>query len=361
MRAAVYHGRGDVRVEQVPPPGAPEPGELLLDVLRGAICGTDAAEYAYGPTMVPLHAPHPQSRHEGPMVLGHEFAGRVAAVGDGVEGFDVGDRVVCGAGISCGRCAWCRAGRTNLCSRYYTLGLHTDGGLAEAVRAPAAICVRVPDECGDDAAAMAQPLAVALHVLNRAGYDPSRSLAVIGVGGIGAMVVGGAGARGGRTIIAVDVDDDRLATARTVGATATVDAREGDPAAAIVAATDGDGADIVIECSGRPESPATALRAARRGGRVEIVGLQKEPVPFDFFDLVMREVEVTTAMAHVVADDLPEAIDILTRTPLAEQVLDRVIPLERVVEEGLVPLAERRAKGKIVVDPTVGAVENGLS
>jgi (R,R)-butanediol dehydrogenase / meso-butanediol dehydrogenase / diacetyl reductase len=352
VRAAVYYGRGDVRVEQVDAPGRPGPGELLLDVSRAAICGTDASEYASGPKMVPLEREHPQSRHVGPMVLGHEFTGSVRAVGEGVTGFTAGDRVVCGAGVSCGECDWCRAGRTNLCARYYTLGLHTHGGLAEAVLAPAAICALVPDGCSDDAAAMAQPLAVGLHVLNRGAVTGSDSVTVIGVGGIGAMVLGGAAARGVTELIAVDVDEARLATASAIGAQVCIDARHEDVPAAIRQATGGEGADVIIECSGRPESPGTALDAVRRGGRLVIVGLQAEPVPLDLWQLVMQEVQMTTAMAHVCGSDLPEAIEILATTELARHVLDRVIPLDLVVDEGLVRLVERRAKGKIVIDTT---------
>ncbi|HEY8583989.1 MAG TPA: alcohol dehydrogenase catalytic domain-containing protein, partial [Capillimicrobium sp.] len=115
MRAAVYHGPRDVRVEQRDEPtGAPAEHSVRLRVLRVALCGTDAGEYASGPHMVPLHRPHPGSGHRGPVVLGHEIVGEVEAVGSAVETVQPGDRVVPGAGMWCGRCAWCEAGRTNL-------------------------------------------------------------------------------------------------------------------------------------------------------------------------------------------------------------------------------------------------------
>jgi (R,R)-butanediol dehydrogenase/meso-butanediol dehydrogenase/diacetyl reductase len=202
---------------------------------------------------------------------------------------------------------------------------------------------------------MAQPLAVGLHVLNRGEVTPDQSVAVVGVGGIGAMVVGGAAARGVSDLIAVDVDEIRLETAASIGAKVCLNARREDVPAAIRGATGGEGADVIIECSGRPESPGTALDAVRRGGRLVIVGLQKEPVALDLWQLVMQEVEMTTAMAHVCGSDLPEAIEILAGTELAHHVLDRVIPLEEVVGQGLVPLVERQAKGKIVVDTTGNA------
>lgn len=351
MRAAVYHGPRDVRIESVPEPRRPEDGELLVEVLRGAICGTDSSEYMHGPRFVPLHERHAGSGHIGPIVLGHEFVGRVTAVGERVEGFAVGDRVVSGAGASCGACEWCRAGRTNLCAHYYTLGLHTHGGLAAFARTPASIAAKVPDACSDDAAAMAQPLAVALHGLNRGRVQATETLVIIGAGAIGALMIGGAHGRGLRHVVAVDVDQSRLATARELGAAHTIDASTEDVVAAVHGLTGGEGAHVVIEASGAPTSPPQALAMVRRGGRVVIVGLQADPVSLDLFDVAVREIEISSALAHVCTSDLPEALDILVRTDLASTILDRVIPLARLVEDGLMPLAEGRATGKILVDP----------
>jgi (R,R)-butanediol dehydrogenase/meso-butanediol dehydrogenase/diacetyl reductase len=351
MRAAMYYGPGDVRIETVPEPGPPDPGELVVEVLRGAICGTDSSEYAHGPHMIPLHDRHPNSGHVGPLVLGHEFVGRVTALGDGVSGFAEGDRVVSGAGASCGECEWCRDGRTNLCRHYYTLGLHTHGGLAARAKTPADICVVVPDDCTDDAAAMAQPLAVALHALARGRPRASDSVVIIGSGGIGALMIGGAAGRGLERVIAIDVDATRLETARRLGAAETIDASATDPVEAVRSLTGGEGAHVVIEASGAPTSPQQAISMTRRGGRVVIVGLQAAPVRLDLFDVAMREIEIASSLAHVCADDLPAALEILARTDLADTMLDRVIPLDRLVDDGLSALAERRATGKILVDP----------
>src|SRR6185312_14568041 len=154
-------------------------------VSKAALCGTDSAEWAHGPLLA-----------RPPVVLGHEFTGEVVAAGPEVSGFPAGTRVVSGAGISCGRCEWCAAGRTNLCAAYQTLGLHRDGGLAELVLSPAAICRSVPDGLDDTAAAMAQPLAVALHAVRRGRVAAGRGCVVLGAGGIGALAVAGAAARG---------------------------------------------------------------------------------------------------------------------------------------------------------------------
>ena len=348
MLAAVYHGRRDVRVESVPEPGPPGPHEVRLRVLRGALCGTDAGEYAYGPIMVPLTWRHPASGHEGPTIIGHEFVGAVEEVGSGVGTLRPGDRVVPGAGMWCGACAWCRAGRTNLCADYYTLGLNAHGGLAEQVNVPARMCRPVPDACGDDAAAMAQPLAVALHAVDRARVASGDVAVLIGVGGIGRFTLAGLVARGAH-VVALDIDDDRLADARRAGAAHAFDARRDDLDACLHEALGGEPVDVVVEASGAPDSPALAQRLVARGGRVLLVGLQKAPRPVDLADLVLREIEVQTTVAHVCDADLPEAIGLLTETDLAADALDRIVPLEAVVAEGLEPLADGRVGGKVLV------------
>jgi (R,R)-butanediol dehydrogenase/meso-butanediol dehydrogenase/diacetyl reductase len=350
MRAAVYHGPGDVRVENVAAPSQPEFGAVRLQVLRGAICGSDSTEYAHGPKMISLDRPHPGSGHQGPVILGHEFVGRVVELGEGVSGLSLGDRVVSGAGVSCGECRWCREGRTNLCAHYYTLGFHRDGGLAEEVVTPAQICVPVPDACDDDAAAMAQPTAVALHGLNRAQVETADRLAVIGVGGIGAFVVAAAVARGNQRVIAVDVDPARLDTAAVLGAAEIVDARAGDPAELVREITGGIGADVTIDAAGAPGTLAAALRATRRGGRVLMLGMPAKAPEVEVFDAILREVDLVATVAHVCDTDLPEALELLSGGGIAERVTDRVIGLERLVPDGLVPLAEGSARGKILVD-----------
>ena len=341
MRAAVFRAPGDVRVEPVPEPPPPGPGELLIRVSKAALCGTDSAEWDHGPLLA-----------RPPVILGHEFTGQVVAAGPETAGFPPGTRVVSGAGISCGRCEWCAAGRTNLCARYQTLGLHRDGGLAELVLSPARICRVVPGSLDDIGAAMAQPLAVALHAARRGHVGPGRSCAVIGVGGIGAFIVAAVAALGASPLIAVDVAPGRLDTAAALGATHTVQA--GGAVPAVHAATDGDGAHVVIEASGAPQSPAAALGMVRRGGDVVIVGLQSRPFGIDLFDVSTREIDLHGTLAHVCGEDLAEAVSVLADTPLARTVLGDVIPLADLVDGGLRPLAERKATGKIVVDVAGG-------
>jgi threonine dehydrogenase-like Zn-dependent dehydrogenase len=341
VRAAVFHGPRDVRIEDVPEPAGPAPEDVLLEVCRAAICGTDASEWDHGPILC-----------RPGVVLGHEFVGRVADIGSDVTTLSVGERVVSGAGISCGRCAWCLRGRTNLCAAYRTLGLQVDGGLAEYVTSPASICRSVPDGCDDDAAAMAQPLAVALHALSRVAQRAEDTVAVIGAGGIGSFIVAGASHRAmeGR-VVAIDVDAERLVTATALGASETADATGRDLAELLLELTEGIGFDIVIEASGAPHAPAAAIAGARRGGRVLLVGLHGAPRPIDLTPMILREVDVVTTVAHVCDSDIPAALELLATSDVAAVTAGPRIRLDNLVEDGLRPLAERRASGKVLVTP----------
>jgi len=339
MRAAVFHGPRDVRIESVADPAAPASGDVVLQVLRAAICGTDASEWDHGPVLC-----------RPGVVLGHEFVGRVVESGD--TAVRVGERVVSGAGISCGHCRWCLGHRTNLCAEYRTLGLQVDGGLAEYVVSPAAICRPVPASCDDDAASMAQPLAVALHALSRVALARDDAVAVIGTGGIGSFIVAGASRRAvdGR-VVGIDIDDDRLATASALGAGEVVNPAGGDLAELLLELSDGVGFDVVIEASGAPHAPSAAIAGARRGGRVLLVGLHGAPRPIDLTPMILREVDVFTTVAHVCDSDIPAALELLAGSDIAALTAGPQIPLEALVEEGLRPLAERRASGKILVNP----------
>jgi threonine dehydrogenase-like Zn-dependent dehydrogenase len=337
----VFHGPRDVRIDNVPDPRAPAAGEVVLEVVRSAICGTDASEWDHGPILC-----------RPGVVLGHEFVGRVVEIGAEVADVRAGNRVVSGAGISCGHCFWCVRRRTNLCAEYRTLGLQVDGGLAEYVTSPASICRLVPDACDDDAAAMTQPLAVALHALSRVAQAPDETVAVIGAGGIGSFIIAGASRRAveGR-VVAVDIDADRLATASALGASETVDATGRDLSNLLLELSGGVGFDIVIEASGAPHAPVAAIAGARRGGRVLLVGLHGEPRAISLTPMILREVDIFTTVAHVCDADIPAALEMLAGSDVAAVTVGPRISLDALVEDGLRPLAEGRAAGKILVTP----------
>jgi (R,R)-butanediol dehydrogenase/meso-butanediol dehydrogenase/diacetyl reductase len=336
MRAAVYHGPRDIRIEDVPRP-SPSSGELLLRVHANGICGTDASEFT-GPQMYPLQHEHPLTHHIGPLIPGHEFAGYVERVGDGVEGFTEGELVVTGAALWCGTCAQCTAGRTSICAKYGTVGLHRDGALAEYVSVPAHIVFRAePLGLHADVATLTQPMAIAVHALRRGAPAAGESVLVIGAGGIGAFLIYALIAHGAR-VFAADVSPERLGIARRFGAQ-----------------TSGDGflPTLVYEVTGTDAGLSRAIESVEPGGRIVSVGIAKHPIAIDARRVTVKELELIGTNALIGREDVPEAARLLS---LDQQVWTDVaplaIPLERLVPDGILPMVEGRAtRIKTIVDP----------
>jgi threonine dehydrogenase-like Zn-dependent dehydrogenase len=346
MKAAIYHGPGDVRIGTAPEPAEPGPGEVMIRVTMCGLCGTDAHEFAHGPAMIPLKQRHPASGHVGPMIPGHEFTGVVERAAPDVTAFPAGTRVVAGAGRWCGTCPPCLAGRTNLCHSYYTYGLNTNGGLAEYVTVPAVMCAAVPDECDNGNAVLAQPMAIALHALNRSGAGPGDPVAIFGAGGIGSLLVAAAASRGTEAHV-LDIDEDRLGTALALGATtARISDAKGLAAVRELGRT---GAPVVIEASGSAAGLRDALRVTGTGGRVVMLGLPKATAQVDVRTAVISEIDLVSSSAHVCSTDIPEAVTALARRPIDDLIVDRVVPLDEVVTLGLEPLAGGLLRGKAVV------------
>jgi L-iditol 2-dehydrogenase len=270
MDAALLREFGELTVQRVPVP-QPGPGEVLCRVLACGICGTDLKIVAgdYRGTWPPAL----------PFIIGHEWSGEVAALGPGTErsGLAVGDRIVAENHTGCGACPMCRAGRYNLCERVREPGFklygHTaPGALAEYAVRPAVALHPVPANVSDVAAALVNQGALTVHAARRARLEPGSSVAVFGPGLLGLLMLQVARAAGATQIITVG-RGKRLVTARELGSTEVVDYGAADPVAAVRAAAGGRGVDYVFDCSGNPAVLAQAMRAARRGGTVAVLGL----------------------------------------------------------------------------------------
>ena len=287
MRAAVLHDILDLRVEDFPKPSALGLDDVLVHVKYNGLCGTDASEYAKSSTMVPLKTAHPNSKHVGATILGHEFIGTVVEAGSKAQEM-LGKRIACGAGVSCGQCLRCKEGRTNLCDHYYTLGLSIHGGLAEFVVAPKDICVLIPDDVTDESAALTQPLAVGIHGVRRAGVKKGDQVILLGVGAIGSFVCVALQSYG-VNVVAMDISQQRLDVATQLGADSTILITP-DITPAEIKILFPAGADVVFETSGAPGAAARGLALAKRGGTLMLMGLNKTPQDFPFTDAVLREV-----------------------------------------------------------------------
>jgi (R,R)-butanediol dehydrogenase/meso-butanediol dehydrogenase/diacetyl reductase len=326
MRAVRWHGSRDVRVENVELALPLGPGMVEAEVAWCGICGSDIAEYAYGPFAIRPGHVHRLTGQEPPVTLGHEFSGRVTAVGPGVNEVAVGDRVAADACWRCEVCPACVTGNYNQCALSGSIGLASDGAMAPRIRFPAYCAVPLPDAVSNRAGAMLEPLAVALHALRRAGAAPGETVVVLGFGAIGACTAEIATAMG-LTVLVSEPADARRARAQELGH-ATI-APEGSPreVAKAIRLRTGGGAQLVVDASGVPAALEAAPEMTVRGGRVALVGIPKTSPPIDAARLVLYERSLIASLGY--AHDLPRAAAMISAGHIdPERLITRTIGLQ---------------------------------
>jgi (R,R)-butanediol dehydrogenase / meso-butanediol dehydrogenase / diacetyl reductase len=348
MRAAVYRGPFDLRIEDVTEP-EPAHDELLVRVAAAGICGTDGHEYAHGPIQFAVPARSGWGP-AGALIPGHEFAGTVVGMGRDVSGFSPGDLVASASGVACGDCIWCRRGRTNLCLSYETVGLHRHGGLAQFCVVPARSCVVVDREVlTPDAAALGQPMAIAIHAASVGGPMAGADVLVIGAGGIGAFLVF-ALAQSGARVTVIETDASRRELAISLGALAALPPPAPEDLRALL---DSEPPELVYEVTGNQAGLALALAAMGRGVRVVVVGMQRQPAELDLRRLCLSEGQLVGTNALVAATDLPQALQFLARRPGSwADVAPVALALGDLVDSGIRPLAlGHSGRVKTLIDP----------
>ncbi len=285
MKAAVLHRVGEVRVEerQIPEPG---PGEVLVRVRAVGVCGSDVHYYKEGRI----------GRYvvEKPLILGHESAGEVVALGPGVSNLSVGSRVALEPGVPCRRCRTCKSGRYNLCPDVTFMATPpVDGAFVEYIAWPADFTYPLPENLGYAEGALMEPLAVGMHAVRRARLVPGCTVLVLGGGPIGQLALLAAKAAGaGRTIL-VDLEDRRLDVASRLGADVAINPSRASVADAAWAATDGDGPDLVIEAAGTASTVRQSIELVRRGGTVVWIGLpSQDPCEVSALQAIDKEVDI---------------------------------------------------------------------
>ncbi len=303
MQAAVLHKAGDLRLEEVRAVERPEsPDDVLIAMRAVGLCGSDVHYWLEG-----------RIGHfvvEKPMILGHECAGEIVAVGDNVRHLRPGDRVAIEPGVPCRTCRYCVEGRYNLCEhmRFYATP-PVDGALTQYVSHPASLVYRLPDSISYAEAAMIEPFSVGLHACRRGNVQPGRTLLVSGAGPVGLLAMMAAQCFGATRIFVTDVKDDRLGMARRLGAERTFRADSEDLADQVREATGGHGVDIVLECSGAPQAVRQSVEVARPGGTVVWVGIG--PASFEFPTLVvgLKELDVKGLFRYM--NTWPASIELL--------------------------------------------------
>ncbi len=282
---------------ETPQPGA---GEVRIDVMACGICGSD------------IHGMDGRSgRRIPPIVMGHEAAGLISEVGEGVTDWKTGDRVTFDSTEFCGDCDECRRGNFNLCANRKVLGVscgdyRRHGCFAEQVVLPTRILHRIPDSLSFEKAAFAEPVAIALHAVNLAPETFDEPAIVVGAGLIGLLVIQALKARGWQKIIAVDLDESRLALAKELGASLAFSAKQENLAAELRVVCGGDGAGVSFEVVGATGPVDLAARSVRKGGTVVLVGNLQPGVTLPLQEVVTRQITLKGSCSC--AGEYPEAI-----------------------------------------------------
>ncbi len=303
MKALLLQEYKKLEVVDIPQPTF-GPEELLVQVKACGICGSD------------IHGFDGSSgRRIPPLVMGHEAAGIVTAVGENVQGFAVGDRVTFDSTVSCGKCHFCRAGSINLCENRQVLGVSCNefrrqGAFAQYVNVPQHIVYRIPDTLSFEHAAMIEAVSIAVHATNRTPRHLGGSVVVVGAGMIGLLCIQTLKLAGFSKVIAVDLEDEKLALAKTLGATHTIHAKTEDPIAKVLELTGGRGADASMEVVGANPTVNTCFQVVRRGGSVTLVGNLTPKVDLPLQIVVTRELSVFGSCAS--NGEIPQCIELLS-------------------------------------------------
>jgi L-idonate 5-dehydrogenase len=339
LLGCVIHGRGDLRVEELPTP-SPGPGEVLVAVRYGGVCGSDLHYWRHGGVG--------DFRLREPMVLGHEVVGTVLAHGSpDASGVPVGAEVAVHPATPCGVCPECARGRANVCRDTRYLGSaartpHVQGGFAARIVVPAAQARPLPRGLAPRRAALAEPLAVALHAVRRAGPVAGRHVLVTGAGPVGCLVVAAAKAAGAAHVTVTDLLPAALGYARAAGADTVVLADDpADPGWPPEA-------DAAVEASGAAAGLDACLRRVRRGGTVVQLGmLPPGPSPFPGNLVVSREIDLRGAFRFDVEFD--DALALLAARPLFDGLISAVLPVTD-AESAFALAADRARSCKVLLD-----------
>lgn len=324
MKALLLSNYKQLEICDLPAP-SPGRGEVLIRVAACGICGSDVHGYDGS-----------SGRRIPPIVMGHEAAGTIAAVGEGVDNFAVSDRVTFDSTISCGKCSYCQRGQANLCDFRRVLGVscgdyRCHGAFAEYVVVPQHILYHLPPNLSFEEAALLEAVSVAIHAVSLSGVRAGDTALVIGSGMIGLLVLQALRATGCSPVFVTDIDSTRLKLAKDVGATATFHASDSKSKESMVSAilerTNGTGVDYVFEAVGTGTTVTTAVDCVRKGGAITLVGNLAAEVPLPLQKVVTRQIRLQGSCA--IAGEYPQAIEWVTAGKIrVKQLISAVAPLE---------------------------------
>ena len=343
MRAVVLHAAHDLRVEDVPvPPVGPE--DVLVRIRACGICASDVHYYeagAIGRYVV-----------DEPMIVGHEVAGEIVAVGGSVSASRIGERVAIEPGVTCGRCQYCKSGRYNLCPdvRFYATP-PIDGAMSEYAVIRADFAHRLPNGMTYEQAALVEPLSVGIHAARLTAIQPGTTALVLGAGPIGLLAVAAARHAGAEQVIVSDIYPKRLETAVAVGASAAVNVRDNDLEAVVSRMTRDEGVDALLDTSGNRPALEGAPTLMRRGGAIAVIGLpENDAVSYRMNTVVDKELAIRGVFRY--ANTFPAGVRLIASHQYpVEAVITQCLPLERATEAFDLVMHQKDQHIKVIVNP----------
>ncbi|MFC0560901.1 2,3-butanediol dehydrogenase [Halalkalibacter alkalisediminis] len=349
MKAVLWHGKKDIRVENVQEPVVKQ-GEVKIKVAFCGICGSDLHEYLAGPIFVPVEEPHPVSNGKAPIIMGHEFSGEVVEIGEGVTHVKVGDRVCVEPILNCGECPSCLKGHYNICEKLGFVGLSGGyGGFAEYSVLSSHMVHKIPDNMTLEQAALVEPTAVTVHAVRQSALKIGDTVAVIGAGPIGLLVVQSAKAAGATKVIVVEVSPERQDFAKKVGADVVINPLEVDAIEEIRSHTNGLGVDVSFEVAGIQPTIEMAIQATKPEGNVVNISIWEKPAEININNLILAERKMTSIIAY--RNNYKEVIQLIANGQIqALELVTKKIALDDVVTEGFEALTENKNQIKILVD-----------
>ena len=353
MKAAVWHNRQDIRVEDFPDPPAPSEHQVKIAIDWCGICGTDLEEYSHGPLYIPVDKPNVLTGRQAPMVIGHEFVGTVVEVGPKVTKFKEGDRVTPDTVLFCGECWYCQRHLVHQCQSLAILGLMTDGGCAQYANVPTYMCFKLPTHVPSESGALAEPAAVAVRAVRTGGVKLGDVVVIVGGGTIGLLCLQVAVLAGASRVFVIEPIERRRKLAIDLGADQVINPIDVNPVEAIFELTGGHGADVAMECGGNEKTMSLTVKLIRPQGTGVMVGLHDSPVGINLFPLVCKEIVIKGAFSHVYDVDFSEAVDLLGAGRIkAEPLITSRIGIDDLVEKGFDELIQNKNDHlKILISP----------
>lgn len=374
MKAARFHGKGKIVVEDVPAPASLGSKEVLVRPRYCGICGTDLHEYVQGARVV-ASQPHPLTGAMLPQIMGHELSGDVVEVGNDVVGIKPGDRVALMPLLYCGRCHFCQRGLNHLCIHHACVGLSWAwGGFAELLVVPEYTIVPLPENVTYEQGALLEPAAVAAYAVERGALQGGESVLVAGAGPIGALTALYAKAIGAGKVFVTETNPQRLELARSLGVTEVLnpldtggrqtvkktraegtgvfDESKSWVVATLREMTAGIGVDVAIDCTGNEVGLDTCINAARPRGRVVESALHVRPPAVDMYALALKDLDLSSTWCYFVYDFSRYASLIATGRLPVEKVISSKISVDDIDEKGFKVLTDPNGNAtKILVHP----------